>query len=280
MRSLHRPLRTRMLALAALLALGATSMPGGTALGATQAATSADWSSANDVFFITVDPGSDHSTASIIAIAVAEEFNKKLDIPTGAAERPWAIPEATWSIDDLAKKCRSDAHAIGGVVVAYFTDNATHFYLFWQSDTTTFAVFAQLFSCARNGADVTPTTVGIISALHNAGDTDWVVRRSQTSIPLLSLAGLIALTVHSATKSSSSSITTASIGAALVSQGLNKDIPGYSEPLRLRYGAKHVGDDLAAEIRWLCGGTDPRGITGPSPSEQLATLCRRIPLRL
>jgi hypothetical protein len=141
-------------------------------------------------------------------------------------------------------------------------------------------VFSQIFSCVRDGADVKPTTVGIISALHNAGDTDWVVRRSQTSIPLLSLAGLIALTVHSAVKSSSTSVTTASIGAALVAQGLNKDIPGYSEPLRLRYGAKHIGDDLAGEVRWLCGATDPRGIAGPAPSGPLAALCARLPLRL
>jgi len=95
MRSLHNRFLPRILVLVILVALGATRVPPAAARETTSSSSPApvNWSSSHDVFYITVDPASDHSTASIIAIAVADEFNK-LDAPQGTTKKPWAVPEA------------------------------------------------------------------------------------------------------------------------------------------------------------------------------------------
>ena len=60
------------------------------------------------------------------------------------------------------------------------------------------------------------------------------------------------------------------VGAAVVGQGLNKDIPGYSQPLRMRYASVHMADDLIREMRFLCGvpqADDLAGASHPSPPD-------------
>jgi hypothetical protein len=236
-------------------------------------------------FYVLVDPGSDRSAASIIAITAAAEFDKVLFPATPRAPKPWAIPEATWGNDQLVKQCEADPNAIGGVVISYFIGDASHFWLLWQTDTTTFIEFGQVVSCNRDPASRTasPVTVATVSQLHGSNGTLWVERRSQTSVPLLSFAAVVALLGrHYTQKSSGSSVTTsialASVGAAVVGQGLNKDIPGYSQPLRMRYAAMHTADDLIREIHFLCGAkqpddTSPDAAPPPDASTQFGKIC-------
>jgi hypothetical protein len=271
----HRAITSRAFACIVVAAFVCAGMP------SLAAESSAGVATTNKAFYVLVDPGGDKAAASIIAISVAAELNKTFAPPAGGADKPWAIPEASWSAEALAKQCREDPNALGGVIVAYYTGNATHFWLLWQSDTTTIAVFAQLVSCNRNGTGgASPSTVAIVSELHGSNGALWVERRSQASIPLLSFAAIVALLAHGVTTSkpntavSSNVALAASIGAAVVGQSLNKDIPGYSEPLRLRYGAQHVGDDLAGEMRWFCG----TGAGAKVPTGALAELCSQTGL--
>jgi hypothetical protein len=243
----------------------------------------------NHGFYVLVDPGSDRSVASVIAITMAGEFNKVFrplkDQPDST--KVWAIPEATWAPDQLATRCENDANAIGGVVLSYYVGDASHFWILWQTDTTTFSLFGQFVSCNRDAAKKAhPETVAIVSQLHGSNGQLWIERRSQTSVPLLSFAAVVALLGrHYSSKSTSSSVNTsialASVGAAVVGQGLNKDIPGYSLPLRLRYGSLHVADDIIREMRYLCGVPQKDDLAGashpppPDPTTPFGDLCNQ-----
>jgi hypothetical protein len=235
-------------------------------------------------FYVLVDPGGDRSAASIIAITVAAEFDKVLLPAKPGQPKPWAIPEATWGTDQLQKQC-DDGNTLGGVIVSYYIGDASHFWLLWQTDTTTFVEFGQIVACNYDVAakKASPVTVGTVSQLHGSNGRTWVERRSQTSVPLLSFAAVIAmLGRHYSQKPSSSTVTTsialASVGAAVVGQGLNKDIPGYSLPLRMRYGAKHTADDLIREMHFLCGAKQPDDLSPdaaqkPGGGTRLGMLC-------
>ena len=268
--------RARPFAARASAALAAAFLAAGVPASAEEPAPSV-LTTERPAFYVLVDPGSDRSTASIIAITAAAEFDKVLLAPAASAPKPWAIPEATWGTDQLVKQCAADPNAIGGVVISYFIGDASHFWLLWQTDTTTFVEFGQVVSCNRDPAThaARPLTVATVSQLHGSNGALWVERRSQTSVPLLSFAAVVALLGrHYTQKSSGSSVTTsialASVGAAVVGQGLNKDIPGYSQPLRMRYAAKHTADDLIREIHFLCGAKQPDD-TSPEAAPPLDT---------
>jgi hypothetical protein len=242
------------------------------------AAPPATLSTVNHGFYIVVDPGGDKSAVSILAISAAGEFNKAFrPLPHQPdSTTAWAIPEASWSPGDLLKQCDDDENAIGGAIISYYAGDAAHFWILWQTDTTTFSLFGQLVSCNRDAnKKAHPQVVAIISQLHGSNGRLWIERRSQTSVPLLSFAAVVALVGrHSSSKSSSTSVNTsialASVGAAVVGQGLNKDIPGYSQPLRMRYASVHMADDLIREMRFLCGvpqADDLAGASHPSPPD-------------
>lgn len=248
-------------------------------------------STGNPGFYVLVDPGGDRSAASIIAITVAGELNKVFKPPANApnSSKVWAIPEATWAPDVLAKQCQDDPNAIGGVIVSYYVGDASHFWILWQTDTTTFTIFGQLVSCNRdrdNPEKVHPQAVAIVSQLHGSNGQLWIERRSQTSVPLLSFAAVVALLGrHYSSKSTGTSVNTsialASVGAAVVGQGLSKDIPGYSLPLRMRNGSLHIADDLVREMRYLCGVPQKDDLAGadhpppPDTKTPLGDLCNQ-----
>jgi len=258
-----------------------------TAPGAAQQSKTPPLSTANRGFYVLVDPGGDRSAASVIAITMAGEFNKVFRPLPGQpdATKVWAIPEATWSPDSLATQCDTDPNAIGGVILSYYVGDASHFWILWQTDTTTFSVFGQLVSCNRDAANIAhPEAVAIVSQLHGSNGALWVERKSQTSVPLLSFAAVVALVGrHYSSKSTGTSVNTsialASVGAAVVGQGLSKDIPGYSLPLRMRNGSAHIADDLIREMRYLCGvpQKDDRAAADhpppPDPTTRLGDLC-------
>ena len=251
---------------------------------------------ANPAFYVLVDSAGDRTAASVLAISVAGELNKVSGTPLDAPRsgKVWAIPESGWSPDQLVKQCQDDPNAIGGAVISYFVGDASHFWILWQTDTTTFTIFAQLVSCnrERDGArKAHPQAVAIVSQLHGSNGQLWVERKSQTSVPLLSFAAVVALLGrHYSSKSTTSSVNTsialASVGAAVVGQGLNKDIPGYSLPLRMRTGSLHVADDLIREMRYLCGvpQLDDLAAAGhpapPDPSTGLGGLCSQTGVTL
>jgi len=246
-------------------------------------------STANHAFYVLVDPGGDRSAASIITISVAGELSKVFRPLPGQADsaKVWVIPESTWVPDQLATKCGDDPNAIGGVIVSYYIGDASHFWILWQTDTTTFSLFGQVVSCNRDAANKAhPEAVAIFSQLHGSNGQLWIERRSQTSVPLLSFAAIVALLGrHYSSKSSGTSVNTsialATVGAAVAAQGLNKDIPGYSQPLRMRYGSVHLADDLIREMRFLCGVPQADDLAGashpppPSPTTPLGDLCNQ-----
>jgi hypothetical protein len=205
-------------------------------------------------FFVVPETDASAGATSSMAIATAEEIRKAVKPLSGNA--PWIVPEQSWRTADLVAQCAADPMAIGGVVVTFYTGAASHFYLLYQSETQTWTVTAELVACNRSadGKKAAPTIVGIIGELPGAHGTPWVVRRSQVSIPLISFAGLATLlsTKSSSTTTTTSNITTAAVFSSLVGQATDRDIPGYSTPLKLRYGSAEVGVDLVRAMRDLC----------------------------
>jgi hypothetical protein len=216
------------------------------------------------------DQASTGGSASVLTLAVARELNERFTNSFAPATPPWAIPEPTWSYDDLAKQCADD-NALGGLIVTYYTGYASHFFLLYQEETTTFYVFAQLVSC-RSGSDSSagPEVVGIVYELPGANHTPWVVRKSQLSIPLLTLAAIGTALSPSSGNSKTSGLTLTAIAGSLFSGAGSKDVPGYSDPLRLRAVSQHVGVDLLTGLQALCASTaDPAAAGSEADKDRL-----------
>jgi hypothetical protein len=245
---------------------------------------------ARRTFFVLVDPASDRQTASLVTMATAAELNKAFKV-TDDASAPnslaWAVPEPSWKASDFAQQCRDDPNAIGAIILSYFAGDASHFWLLWQTQTTTFELAAQVMSCNQPAppppapappavpsttSKVNPEIVAVISTLHGAKGTPWVERRTDASVPLLSGVALIALLSHNASKSEPTNVlTVATLGTAVLGQSFNKDIPGYSQPVRYRLDTHHVGIDVVAELRWLCGQPEAQRANGGPPLSNLCT---------
>jgi hypothetical protein len=233
--------------------------------------------------FFVVSQG-DKST--IVTIGTAQELQKNVASALGKRS-PWILPQPDWMSTDLVQRCNSDPAALGGVILTYYSGWATHFYLLWQSETSTIDVSAAIISCNRTIPGGTPTIVGMIGPLPGAENTPWIVRRTQISIPLVTLAGIGVLFVPksgsgggsssgSGSKSSSSTTTTDVTAAAIIgsifSQASQRDIPGYSDPVRLRALSQHIGDDLITGMQDLCTTTgDVASAAALTPRTDLCT---------
>lgn len=228
-------------------------------------------------FFVLTD-SADPISGSMMTIGTTTEIRKAVKPLLGNG--PWILPQPDWKRDDLVRQCLADPLALGGVVVTFYTGAASHFYLLYQSETQTFVVTAELIACDRSDdkTTATPTVVGVIGELPGAHGTPWVVRRTQVSIPLISFAGLASLllpkspTTTTKSGSTTSDVTSTAIVASLVSQASTRDIPGYSTPLKLRYGSQEVGVDLVRAMRDLCTShADLAPGTDASPRDRLCT---------
>ena len=228
-------------------------------------------------FFVLTD-SADPISGSMMTIGTTTEIRKAVKPLLGNG--PWILPQPEWKRDDLVRQCVADPLALGGVVVTFYAGAASHFYLLYQSETQTFVVTAELIACNRSAGNTTaaPTVVGVIGELPGARGTPWVVRRTQVSIPLISFAGLASLllpkspTTTSKTGTTTSDVTSAAIVASLVSQASTRDIPGYSTPLKLRYGSQEVGVDLVRAMRDLCTShADLAAGTDATPRDRLCT---------
>lgn len=252
-------------------------------LRAPAAQTDSSAASANSVttaartLYVLVDPSSDRPSAVLMTIAAAAELNRYFsgDLPNnpqGSAfganpKRIWAIPQPSWKLSDFADQCANKdtrGQTIGAVMLSYYIGDATHFWLLWQTQTTSIEMTAQVVWCNQDpSASVPSETVAVISQLHNSDGTPWVVRRTDVSIPLISGVAVAALIYHGTHSEASNTLSVAALGSAFLSAGFNKDIPGYSQPVRYRFSTHHAGADLAHELRWLCRIPDPE-LTGNS----------------
>ncbi len=233
----------------------------------------------------------DKDLLSLVTVNVADELNKHFTRSFGtdgsnAAPNPnspvsgdiWAIPQPGWDQSDLMKQC-ADPSAIGGLMVISYSGYATHFWLLWQTETTTFDVFAEVISCNHPpspGAAPAPQIVSIIAHLPGAGNSPWVVRRTQTSIPLLTVAAIgTGLSKNVSANSKASNLTLAAIAGTVLGGAGSKDVPGYSDPVRLRLVSQHVGVDVVDSLGWLCGHTDAEGgIKDATPGRELCSALR------
>ncbi len=193
--------------------------------------------------------------STVVTMGVAQEIEKQsLDVLGPNA--PWIIPEPSWSTaDEIAARCAHDPNALGGIVIIYYHGYATHFFLLWQSETTTLDVSASVISCNRTADNhVAPTLVGMIGPLPNAQHTPWVVKRTQISIPLLTIAGY----ASTITKNNN-----AAVLATILAATSSRDIPGYSDPDRLRAIAQHLGVDVVDGLQAVCATTNdvPAGVS-------------------
>ena len=215
--------------------------------------------------------GGDQDFSSVVSISIAQELTRKLaefhpppdpenDQQTwAAAGAPWVVPEPSWNAQSLADQCAVDPQALGGVVITYYTGYASHFYLLWQSQTTTFDLYAELVRCNHDGQGGAPVTrspaatiVGVITQLPGSDGTDWVVRRSQLSVPLITFAAIGTLIQPKGNSAKTSNLTLTALAGSILGSSGTKDIPGYSEPVRARAAAKHIGDDVIAATTALC----------------------------
>lgn len=203
----------------------------------------------------------------MVAIGVADEIRKAMHTFVGAP--PWIIPEPSWDAKALSDQCHDDPKAIGGVIITYYSGTASHFFLIYQEETLTFSLTAQVVACnfPAGEKDATPEVVGVIAELPGAHGTPWVVRRSQVSVPLVSFAGLAAIMSKGTVSAKNSDATSAAIIASLFTQASSRDIPGYSQPLKMRYGSQHIGVDLLRAMRDIC-----------APSPTAAPTLDRAPL--
>lgn len=261
-------------------------------------------------FYVVTD--SDRATAlGLVSLGVADELNKSLTNNFGAgkgraganpdshpADRDvWVIPEPSWTPKDLLAACSHDENALGGVIVSAYSGYATHFWLLWQTETTTFTIFAQIVSCnypperRRRSSPLTAPSpqgvpsaaaiagaqvVSIIAHLPGAGNSTWVVRRTQTSIPLLTLAAVgTVLSKNTGSNGKTSNLTLTAIAGSLFTSAGSKDIPGYSDPVRLRSASQHIGVDVVDSMKWLCSHPDSDGGIGDAhPGSELCQALR------
>jgi hypothetical protein len=74
------------------------------------------------------------------------------------------------------------------------------------------------------------------------------------------LAAIGAAISPSSSSSKTTSLTIAAIAGSIFSNAGSKDVPGYSDPLRLRVASQHVAVDLLTGLQALCAPTaDPAG---------------------
>jgi hypothetical protein len=223
----------------------------------------------------------DRNLPPLITISVADELNKHLSHSFGtdgsnAAPNPssppsgdvWAIPEPEWDATQLNAQCLGDPNALGGVIVTTYSGFATHFWLLWQTETTSFSAFAQIVSCnhSTGGEGHAPVAqvIGIVAHVPGAGNSPWVVRRTQTSIPLLTAAALTFgftknFTTGQSSTQTANNLTLVTVASAVGGLTGAKDIPGYSDPIRLRLATQHIGVDVVDSMTWLCGHTGADG---------------------
>jgi len=220
------------------------------------------------------DEQSNDNSASILTLSVAQEFGKYFGGPASPAPGRWAIPQPTWTWDDLVRQCANDPNAVGGVILTYYSGFASHFYLLYQEQTTTFYVFAQVVSCNHYQPNLpSPEVVGIIYETPGANGTPWVVRKSQVSVPLLTLAAVGTALSSEAQNSKATNLSIAAVAGSLFASAGSKDIPGYSDPLRLRVVSQHIGVDLLTSMRALCAESDGQS---PGASPDRTHLCQDI----
>jgi hypothetical protein len=239
-----------------------------------EAAKSPAISSLSKTFFVVTDsPGDNSGSKSAVSIGVANEFRKAMNALTGPV--PWILPEPSWEQKNLSDQCYDDPQALGGVIVTYYAGAASHFYLIYQEETLTFYITAQVVACDRSTNPTgAPVIVGVIGELPGAHGTPWVVRRSQVSIPLVSIAGLAAVASKGTVSSKTTDATSTAIVASLFTQASNRDIPGYSTPLKMRFSSQHIGVDLLRAMRDICA---PARAPGAPPETQLLTeLCTKL----
>lgn len=209
--------------------------------------------SVNPSFFVLTDgPGDNTGAKPMLAIGIANEIRKAMHTLPGV--QPWIIPQPSWGAKDLSDQCHDDPKALGGVIITYYAGNASHFFLIYQEETLTFSLTAQVVACnfPVGAKDAAPTVVAVIAELPGAKGTPWVVRRSQVSVPLVSFAGLGSIFSKGTVSSKDNNATSAAIVAGLFTQASSRDIPGYSEPLKMRYASQHVGVDLLRAMRDTC----------------------------
>lgn len=216
---------------------------------------------------------SDGDKNTIVTVGVARELQKALNGPSADpfnAATPWIVPEASWTQDSLLTQCREDPNALGGVIITYYAGSATHFFLLWQSETTTFFVYAEIVACNNRS----PAMVGLVSELPGANGTPWIERRSQVSIPLISVAAwttLLSKNGLNSKSSSTNSVTSGALLASIFSGASTRDIPGYSDPVRLRSGSAHIGDDLVRAMRAMCAAKEDASPSALAPRTQLCS---------
>lgn len=222
---------------------------------------------------------SDGDKNAAITLSVADEVRKSFDPLPGSA-RPWVIPEPSWTSDDLVKRC-ADPDTLGGVVFVYSSGYATHFYLLWQSETSTLIVNALVISCLPMApvaglAKPSATIVAVIGETPGANGAAWMVRSSQVSIPLITVAGIATLLNKNATssKTGTTNVTLSTIAGAVFVQASGRDIPGYSDPVRLRHAAQHIGVDFVTSMKALCA--TPGDLSSQAAIATRAGLCTSI----
>jgi hypothetical protein len=231
-------------------------------------------STAHKAFYVLTDGDKAGTASSVVTLGTAYELTKIFHHTFPRNDEPWAIAEPSWTVDNLVKACSDDREGtLGGVVITYYTGIGTHFYLLWQSETTTFYINATVISCTgKNGEGGNPTIVDVIQQTPGAGEAAWVVRRSQVSIPLLTLAAVGSLLSKQSSSSKATNLTLTALAGSLFSSAGGKDIPGYSVPVRLRSSAQHIGVDLVTSLWDLCKDV---GRADATPGHR-ETLCRRL----
>ncbi len=244
-------------------------------------------------FYIATN-GNDAPTSSVLAMGITKELSKAL-VAHPPSTTAWLIPQPQWSAQDIANQCQQDPQAVGGIALLYYQGYATHFFLLWQSETTTVDLFAEIIACNHTASGAAAgVVVATIVDLPGANGTDWQVRRTQVSIPLITVAGVGAALAKGSTSSTTTSVQTKSSGGSttttssngnsgsnvstgvllgsIFSQASSRDIPGYSDPIRLRHAAQHVGVDVVFAMQHFCNPAQG----APAPSAQLATICKTL----
>jgi len=231
---------------------------------------------AHKAFYVLTDGDKAGTASSVVTLGAAYELAKIFHRTFPKSDEPWSIAEPSWTVDNLVKTCNDDREGtLGGVVITYYTGIGTHFYLLWQSETTTFYINATVISCTgKNGEGGNPTIVDVIYQTPGAGEAAWVVRRSQVSIPLLTLAAVGSVLSKQSSTSKATNLTLTALAGSLFSSAGGKDVPGYSVPVRLRSSAQHIGVDLVTSMWDLCKDVGRSDVT-PGQRE---TLCRRLHL--
>lgn len=193
-------------------------------------------------FYVVSEATGDANTP--ITLGVAQSLERS---SAGAlnAKAPWFVPKPSWKLNDMIAQCANDPQALGGVILTYYHGYATHFFLLWQSETTTLELSASVVSCKPK-----PAIVGVVNELPGASGTPWVIRRTQVSIPLVTIAGYA--TMIASRKGNTNNVNAAALLGAIFGGTAQRDIPGYSDPVRLRAAAQHVGDDLNGAIAAMC----------------------------